>query len=188
MVCSCQLGYGAVHSVSDQIATMPSRTHSSPKELFSSHPSFDDGCTMEKLPQTVELSLMDVIKMWLIPLGCGQGGGGWPDWWHLMECTAFYLRDVNLCPDLGWRKTCKLQERPFSELDHTAPDSLLKVLYPQPQAFGSYIGCSLSLQWRQNKQMGILSLLWCSQTRQKLPCSLWMGRNTPLICVQVIPR
>lgn len=64
---------------------------------------------MEKLLQTVEPEL----GAWWMSSECGwipwgvAGGGGWPSWWLLMECSAFYLRDVNLSACIGLRgKTC----------------------------------------------------------------------------------
>lgn len=69
----------------------------SPPLAWIPSPSGDSG-TMEKLLQTVELESWAwwmSSKCGLIPWGVA-GGGGWLSWWHLMECRAFYLWDVNL--------------------------------------------------------------------------------------------
>ena len=96
---------------------------------------------MEKLLQTVELEL----GAWWMSSDCGwipwgvAGGGGWPSWWLLMECGAFYLRDVNLRAVLGWEgKPATTTLRASFRVEGTQPPlpSCLKPPpIPCPQSF-----------------------------------------------------
>lgn len=151
-------------------------------------PPFSDSCKTERWLQTVEQESWAwwmSSKCGLIPWGVA-GGGGWPSWWHLMECGAFYLWDVNLSADLVEWKPTSTELKPVCRVGmHSLP---VWSLFPHPQPFWAESVAVSAGGGRQRKQMGILSLSWRSQTRQKLSRSLWMGRNTPLICVQVIPR
>lgn len=152
--------------------------------FFSSPPptlTLHESHKIEKLLQTVEL---ESWTWWMsskcdwIPWGVAEEKD-WPSRWHLMEFRAFYLRDVNLCPDQSWVETLQCLLGGLAEPD-------LKPLSPAPSSL-SWTTCRLSRQQKAEKAAGE-TVSWCFQPRQKLPCSLWMGRNTPLICVQVIPR
>lgn len=127
-MCLWQLSYGAARSV---LPTAPS-TPSLPLAWATPHPSSNDSCKMKKLPKTVELELWAwwmSSKCGLIPWGVARGGG-WPSWWHLMECGAFYLGDVNLSADqVEWKPATTALKAVFRVRMHTAP---LPVWSPLP--------------------------------------------------------
>lgn len=141
MVCWWQFSYGAAGLVLDQIA----RSSPSPPLAWVSHPhpapSLGESCKMEKLLQTVELEL----GAWWMSSECGwipwgvAGGGGWPSWWLLMECGAFYLRCQSSCTHWVERENLQpLHWGPFSELEGTQPPlpaCLKPSLIPYPQSF-----------------------------------------------------
>lgn len=85
---------------------------------------FPDGCKMEKLLPTVEQESW----AWWMSSKCGWipwgvvGGGGWPGWWHLMECRVFYLGHVNLGAAPVERKSVtRTLKAIFRGAMHTAP-------------------------------------------------------------------
>lgn len=147
---------------------------------------------MEKLQQTVELeSVLDGCHQNVSrSLGRWPRRGGWTGCWHLMECRAFYLGDVNLCADQDWMKThntcahkhCVCARAHIHTQTHTTISRLGRHLPHFP--FWSQVLFSISLAfcarsvpfWAgRSRWRYCLSLSWHSETRRKFTLLIMNG-------------